>query len=130
MGCYLALNDNLTIERVVKALRERPKRAELMVAGDLNINLVAPEGGGYRGNTSKVGTGGHGRALPPAMAPMVPGREDVVHAPKGKGGVVPDRIYPGDGPPSLWECYHPRPPPRGPPSGSEIRPGGPRIIML
>ena len=26
------------------------------------------------------------------------------HAPKGKGGAVPDRIYPGDGPTSLREC--------------------------
>ena len=44
MGCYLYPNDNLTIERVVKALRERPKGAELLVAGDLNINFAAPEG--------------------------------------------------------------------------------------
>ena len=33
----------MTIERVVEALRERPKRAELLVAGDLNINLASPE---------------------------------------------------------------------------------------
>ena len=44
MGCYLAPDDTLTIERVVEALRDRPKGAELMVAGDLNINLAAPEG--------------------------------------------------------------------------------------
>ena len=44
VGCYLAPDDTLAIERVVKALRERPKGAELLVAGDLNINLAAPEG--------------------------------------------------------------------------------------
>ena len=44
MGCYLAPDDTLTIERVVKALRERPKGAELLVAGDLNINFAEPEG--------------------------------------------------------------------------------------
>ena len=40
---------------------------------------------------------------------MVPGREDVVHAPKGKEGAVPDRLYPGNGPPSLQECLCPGP---------------------
>ena len=44
VGCYLALDDTSTIERVVEALRESPKGAELMVVGDLNINLAAPEG--------------------------------------------------------------------------------------
>ena len=33
--------DTSTIERVVEVLRERPKGAELLVAGDLNINFVA-----------------------------------------------------------------------------------------
>ena len=42
--CYLAPDDTLTIERFVKALRERPKGAELLVTGDLNINFAAPEG--------------------------------------------------------------------------------------
>ena len=32
------------IERVVEALRERPKGAEMLVAGDMNINLEEPEG--------------------------------------------------------------------------------------
>ena len=34
----------MTIERVVKALRERPKEEELLVAGDLNIKFAEPEG--------------------------------------------------------------------------------------
>ena len=44
VGCYLAPNNTSEIERVVKALRERPKGAELLVAGDLNVNLATPEG--------------------------------------------------------------------------------------
>ena len=44
MGCYLAPNKTSTIERVVEALRERPEGAELLVAGDLNINFAEPEG--------------------------------------------------------------------------------------
>ena len=35
------------------------------------------------------------------------GRDDVDHAPKAKGGAVPDIVYPEDGPPSLWECLRP-----------------------
>ena len=31
----------------------------------------------------------------------------MLHDPKGKGGVVPDRLNPGDGPPSLQECLRP-----------------------
>ena len=44
MGCYLAPDDTSKIERVVKALRERPKGAELLVAGKLNINFAETEG--------------------------------------------------------------------------------------
>ena len=44
MDCYFSPNDTSTIERVVEALREHPKGAELLVAGDLNINFAAPEG--------------------------------------------------------------------------------------
>ena len=43
MGCYLAPNNTSTIERVVESLRERPKGAELMVAGNMNLNLAEPE---------------------------------------------------------------------------------------
>ena len=44
VGCYLAPNNTWTIERVVKALRNQPKGAELLVASDMNTNLAAPEG--------------------------------------------------------------------------------------
>ena len=42
--CYLAPDNTLTIDRVVKAIKERPKGAELLVAGDMNPNLAEPEG--------------------------------------------------------------------------------------
>ena len=44
VGCYLAPDDTSMIERVVEALKERPKGAELLVAGDMNANLAYPEG--------------------------------------------------------------------------------------
>ena len=44
VGCYLAPDNNSMMERVAEALRERPKGAELLVAGYLNINFAAPEG--------------------------------------------------------------------------------------
>ena len=43
VGCYLALDDTLTIESVVAALKERPRGAKLLVAGDFNTNLAEPE---------------------------------------------------------------------------------------
>ena len=44
MGFYFALNNTSTIESVVAALKERPRGAELLVAGDFNENLAEPEG--------------------------------------------------------------------------------------
>ena len=44
LRCYLAPDDTLTIERVVKAPKERPKGAAMLVAGDIDANLAAPEG--------------------------------------------------------------------------------------
>ena len=32
------------METVVKAIRQRPPGAELMVEGDLNVDILAPEG--------------------------------------------------------------------------------------
>ena len=68
-----------------------------------------PERGGHRDNVYDIRTGGHGSALPPATAPLVSGQADVGHATEGKGGAVPDRLYPGDGPPSFRECLRPGP---------------------
>ena len=44
VGCYLAPDNTLTIERVVDALKEHPKGAKMLVAGDFNANLAEPEG--------------------------------------------------------------------------------------
>ena len=44
VGCYLSPDGTSTIEWVVEALRERPTGAELLVAGNMNINLAEPEG--------------------------------------------------------------------------------------
>ena len=41
--CYLTPDDTSTIERVVEAIRKRPKGAEVLVAGDLNVNFADPE---------------------------------------------------------------------------------------
>ena len=43
IGYYLSPDDTSTIESVIKALKERPRRSELMLAGYLNINLEDPE---------------------------------------------------------------------------------------
>ena len=42
--CYLAPNNTSMIESVVDALKESPRGAELLVAGDFNVNLLEPEG--------------------------------------------------------------------------------------
>ena len=44
VGCYLAPDNTLTIERVVKVIKELPEGAELLVLGDFNVNLAKPEG--------------------------------------------------------------------------------------
>ena len=44
VGCYLAPDNTCMIESVVVALRERPRGSELLVAGDLNVKLLEPEG--------------------------------------------------------------------------------------
>ena len=44
VGAYIAPEDEGTMETVVKAIRQRLPGAELMVAGDLNADILAPEG--------------------------------------------------------------------------------------
>ena len=44
VGCYLAPDDTLTIENDVAALKELPRGAELLVAGDFNVKLSELEG--------------------------------------------------------------------------------------
>ena len=43
-GMYLTPYYTSTVESVVALLKDRPRRAKLMVAGDININLEEPEG--------------------------------------------------------------------------------------
>ena len=43
VGFYLAPNDTLTIDSAIAALKEQPRGAELLVAGDLNVKLSDPE---------------------------------------------------------------------------------------
>ena len=45
MGVYLAPDNTETMERVSGAIRSRPRRTELLVAGDFNADLATPEGG-------------------------------------------------------------------------------------
>ena len=83
------------IESVVTVLKERPCGTKLLVAGDLNVNLLDPEeyfggGGGGSGSAEYSRDRGHVGTLPPAPDPMVPGREDVEHGLGGEGGEVPD----------------------------------------
>ena len=44
MVFYLAPDDTLAIESAVAALKERPRGAKLLVAGDFNVKLSETEG--------------------------------------------------------------------------------------
>ena len=44
VGAYVAPEDEVTMETVVAAIGRKPRGAELMVAGDFNADITAPEG--------------------------------------------------------------------------------------
>ena len=44
VGAYIAPEDDETMERVVAAIGKKPQGVELMVAGDFNADIKAPEG--------------------------------------------------------------------------------------
>ena len=44
MGCYLAPDDTSSIERLVRAMEQCPRREALMEVGYMNFNIVDPEG--------------------------------------------------------------------------------------
>ena len=44
VGAYVAPEDKVTMETVVAAIGRKPRGAELMVAGDFNVDIMAPEG--------------------------------------------------------------------------------------
>ena len=41
---YIALEDENTMKTVIEAIGRKPPGAELMVAGDFNVDILAPEG--------------------------------------------------------------------------------------
>ena len=43
-GCYLAPYDAFTVADVITEISQRPRVAALLVVGDLNTDLAAPEG--------------------------------------------------------------------------------------
>ena len=45
VGVYLAPEDTTTMERVSEAIWSKPRGAELLVTGNFNVDLAAPEGG-------------------------------------------------------------------------------------
>ena len=44
VGAYVAPEDEVTMETVVAAIGRKPPGVELMVAGDFNVDIMAPEG--------------------------------------------------------------------------------------
>ena len=44
MECYISSREASTIEDVSATIKARPYRSDLLVAGDLNVNLAEPEG--------------------------------------------------------------------------------------
>ena len=44
VGAYIAPEDEVTMETVVEAIGRKPPGAELMVAGDFNVDIMEPEG--------------------------------------------------------------------------------------
>ena len=59
VGCYLAPNNVATIERLVTAIGQRPRGAELMVAGYLNTNSATPGGSKHMEEiTASISTSG------------------------------------------------------------------------
>ena len=44
VGAYIAPKDTTTMERVVEAIQRKPRGAELLVVGDFNVDIAAPEG--------------------------------------------------------------------------------------
>ena len=44
VGAYVAPEDEVTMEMVIVAIGQKPPGVELMVAGDFNVDILAPEG--------------------------------------------------------------------------------------
>ena len=55
IGAYIAPEDDETMERVVAAIGKKPRGGELMVTGDSNANIKAPEGYRWAENNLLMG---------------------------------------------------------------------------
>ena len=44
VGAYVAPEDEVTMETVIAAIGQKPPGSDLMVAGDFNVDILAPEG--------------------------------------------------------------------------------------
>ena len=87
--------------------QETPQGRQTVGGGGFQCETVGaigrPEGIGYHGGTGDGSTRGYVSALPPALALLVPVREDMEHDLGGEGGEVLDVLYPGEKSPSLLE---------------------------
>ena len=113
VGCYLAPADGTTIRDVEAAMAEKPRGTELIVAGDLNVEL-GKTGIKVRDKEITVAVamdgleGMAGKFLPEETG-VVSVLEDVVNKVAGKGSEVSDRIHPGVRPSDITELGRPGP---------------------
>ena len=87
----------MTIKSTNAELKKGPLGAELLVAGDLNVNLRESErsqGERDSNNSENSGSQGYMSPHPPVKMPMVLGRENVEHGPGGEGGDFLDGLHP------------------------------------
>ena len=94
MGCYIAPDNASTIEAFVADIGQWPHRADILVDGDFNANLAAPEGKACDKEISAAlfhrGSGRNEQPFPPMLQTVVEGWAAMVHAPRGTGGALPE----------------------------------------
>ena len=93
IGCYMAPGDRETIRGLEAEMAERPKGTELIVAGNLNVDLRKAGGRGRDGDIVAA----------VAKAGVEKGSEDMGSGDTGEGSEVPDGIHLGIRPPDLPE---------------------------
>ena len=114
MGCYIAPDDAQTIERVVKALKDKLQGSALVVAGDLNTYLGEVDGDrrGTEISAALMAAGLEDMAthFMPRQRRWGEGKMDVGDGARGESGKVPDGLHSEDRPSSLHECGRQGPP--------------------
>ena len=93
VGAYVAPEGEVTMETVIAAIGIKPLGEDLMVEGDFNVDILAPEGRRAENIASRPGNGGsrrYGAAFHAAKETVVSGLTDVGHEATGTGGAVPD----------------------------------------